>query len=92
MAHPSNILPTDVYVSDGNNDIPAPTGRYFFAVYNAGSATATVDLTGSFYTYQTDAYKELNTELTGFNIPSGVTIYGRFTNVDAPAKVLAYLA
>lgn len=92
MAHPSNVLPTDVYVSDGTNDIPAPTGRHFFAVYNATAAAVTVDVTGSLFTYQTNAYKEISTEVTGLSIAAGGTLYGRFTNIDAPANVLAYIA
>jgi hypothetical protein len=92
MAHPSNSFPKELYVSDGTNDIPAPTGRHFFAIYNATSAAGTVDVTGTLYTYQTDAYKESSAEKTGLSIPPGGTLYGRFTNVDAPANFLAYLA
>lgn len=82
-----------MYILDGTNDLALTNGRHVFAIYNPTAAAVTVDITGSLYTYQTDAYKELSTEKTGFPIPSGGTLYGRFTNVESSAaNVVCYVA
>ena len=93
MAHPSEALPKNMYILNGTNDLTLTNGRHVFAIYNTTAAAVTVDITGSLYTYQTDAYKELSTETTGFPIPSGGTLYGRFTNVESSAaNVVCYVA
>ncbi len=81
-----------MYILDGTNDLALTNGRHVFAIYNPTAEAVTVDITGSLYTYQTDAHKELSTEKTAFPIPSGGTLYGRFTNVGAPvANVVCYV-
>jgi len=93
MAHPSEVLPKNMYILNGANDLALTNGRHVFAIYNPTAAAVTVDITGSLYTYQTDAYKELSTETTGFPIPSGGTLYGRFTNVESSVEnVVCYVA
>ena len=64
MAHPSEALPKNMYILNGTNDLALTNGRHVFAIYNPTAAAVTVDITGSLYTYQTDAYKELSTETT----------------------------
>lgn len=82
-----------MYILDGTNDLTLTDGRHVFAIYNPTAAAVTVDITGSIYTYQTDDYKELSTEKTGFPVPSGGTLYGRFTNVESSAaNVVCYVA
>jgi len=93
MAHPSEALPKNMYILNGTNDLALTNGRHVFAIYNPTSAAVTVDITGSLYTYQSSAYSELSTEVTGFPIPSGGTLYGRFTNVESSvANVVCYVA
>jgi len=93
MAHPSEALPKNMYILNGTNDLALTNGRHVFAIYNPTAAAVTVDITGSLYTYQADAYKELSSETSGFPIPSGGTLYGRFTNVGASAaNVVCYVA
>jgi hypothetical protein len=93
MAHPSEALPKNMYILNGTNDLSLSNGRHVFAIYNPTASAVTVDITGSLYTYQTDDYKELSSETTGFPIPSGGTLYGRFTNVGtATANVVCYVA
>lgn len=82
-----------MYILSGSNDLALSDGRHAFAIYNPTAAEVTVDITGSLYTYQTDAYKENSSEVTSFPIPSGGTLYGRFTNIGcATANVVCYVA
>jgi len=93
MAHPSEALPKNMYILNGTNDLALTNGRHVFAIYNPTAAAVTVDITGSLYTYQTDAYKELSTETTGFPSPAGGALYGRFTDVEtSAANVVCYVA
>jgi hypothetical protein len=92
MAHPSSALPNNIYILNGTNDLTVTAGTYVFAIYNPTASQVTVDLTGAINTYQTDAYKQTSSEVTGVPIPSGGTIYGRFTNVGcSTANVVCYL-
>lgn len=94
MAHPSNTLPTEVYIVDGAT-ATAPTGRHFCCVQNVSGASIDVAVTGSVIKYDTDAYKEVSTEQT-ISLNAGVALYGRFTQVTGdvgdPNGIVAYLA
>jgi hypothetical protein len=92
MAHPSASLPNDIHILNGSNDLAMTNGKYVIAVYNPTASQVTVDLTGAITTYQTDAYKQNDSEVTGIPIPAGGTIYGRFTNVGCTtANVICYV-
>lgn len=95
MPHSTHSLPNTVYYLNGTNDLDF-TGdgvrTRVYAVTNLGSAATTVDLTGDIYTYQTDDYKHLKTELAAVSLPVGGTIYGNFSKVGAGAAgVVCYV-
>lgn len=95
MAHTTHSLPNTVYYLNGTNDLDF-TGdgvrTRVYAITNLGSAATTVDLTGDIYTYQTDDYKPLTTELASVALPVGATIYGTFSKVGAAAAgVVCYV-
>ena len=81
MAHPAAALPKNIHLLSGSNDLAMTNGKYVMAIYNPTASQVTVDLTGAITTYQTDAYKQNDSEVTGIPHPSRGTIYGRFTNV-----------
>jgi len=92
MAHPSAVLPQELYILDGTNDLTLTGGKYVVAIYNPTAAAVTVDVTGAITKYDTDAYKLVKTEVTGVPIPTGGYIYGRFTNVESSAaNVICYV-
>ncbi|BCV03846.1 MAG: hypothetical protein CM15mV74_350 [uncultured marine virus] len=92
MAHPSNALPSRVYYHNGTNDIALTGIHYCYAIFNPTSGEVDLDLTGDIFTYQSDAYKEKTDELSGIKLPSGGTLYGRFTNIDSnTAGVICYV-
>ena len=91
MAHPAAALPKNIHLLNGSNDLAMTNGKYVMAIYNPTASQVTVDLTGAITTYQTDAYKQNDSEVTGIPIPAGGTIYGRFTNVGCTAaNVICY--
>ena len=95
MPHSTHSLPNTVYYLNGTNDLDF-TGdgvrTRVYAVTNLGSAATTVDLTGDIYTYQTNGYKPLKTELSAVSLPVGGTIYGNFSKVGAAAAgVVCYV-
>lgn len=93
MAHPSEVLPKSMYILNGTNDLTLTDGHHVYAIHNPTASAVTVDITGSIYTWQTDAYKESNSEKTSFPIQPGATLYGRFTNVESSvANVVCYVS
>lgn len=94
MAHPSNTLPTEVYIVDGNK-ATAPTGRRFCCVQNVSGASLSVVVKGSILKYVTDDYKEVTTSET-ITLNAGVALYGSFSQVTGdvsdPNGIVAYLA
>lgn len=91
MAHPASALPKNIHILNGSNDLAMSNGRYVMAIYNPTAGQVTVDLTGAIVNYNSSAYQQNDSEVTGIPIPSGGTIYGRFTNVGcATANVICY--
>ena len=91
MAHPSAVLPQELYILNGSNDLTLTGGKYVVAIYNPTAAAVTVDITGAITTYDS-GYKPRTTEVTGVPIPTGGYIYGRFTNVESSAaNVICYV-
>lgn len=94
MAHPSSLLPSDIYVLNGENDLSLANARYVVAIYNPTAGEVTVDLTGAINTYSASDsdYKLSTSEVTGIPIPAGGTLYGRFTNVGCETEnVICYI-
>jgi len=88
MAHPSDSLPKDVYIIDSNN-LSLTNGKRVFAITNPTAAAIDASCTGSNYTYQTDAYKQIDTAQT-IAVQPGATIYGSWTTVGGDG-LLAYV-
>jgi hypothetical protein len=92
MAHPSASLPNDIHILNGTNDLTMSNGKHVIAIYNPTASQVTVDLTGAIVNYNSSAYQQNDSEVTGIPIPSGGTIYGRFTNVGcSTANVICYV-
>ena len=93
MAHPSDALPKDVYII-GSTALSSTTGltngKRVFAVTNPTSAAIDASCTGSNYTYQTDAYKKIDTAQT-IAVQPGATIYGSWSSVGG-SGLLAYVS
>jgi len=92
MAHPSASLPNDIHILNGTNDLTMSNGKHVIAIYNPTASQVTVDLTGAIVNYNSSAYQQNDSEVAGIPIPSGGTIYGRFTNVGCTtANVICYV-
>lgn len=86
--HPSNQLPRNQVILDGTNAFDAETS---YAIYNPTANAVSMTVTGSFWTYSgtASAYVEDGTAQT-VAVPSGSTVFGRFSSVNGTAGVICY--
>jgi hypothetical protein len=91
MAHPALSFPQDVYILNATDALAFTDGSYIYAVQNTTGSAINATCIGNLFTYQSDAYKPIATGQT-IAIPSGATLYGRFTSVTgASAGLIAYV-
>lgn len=95
MAHPSDTLPKSVYILNSSNALNSTTGlgdnKRVFAITNPTASPIDASCIGSNFTYQTNAYKQVDTAQT-IAVQPGATIYGSWTSVaGAAAGLLCYV-
>jgi hypothetical protein len=81
MAHPSQEINRRAILA-GDSDAAAVTAasagvEHFFAIQNLHSGSSTVTIAGNYLG------EDASTAITSVTIPSGVTIFGKFTSVTA---------
>lgn len=79
MAHPSHALNARAILA-GDASAGAVTAasagvEHFFAIQNLHSAASTVSIVGNYLG------EDASTAITSVTIPSGVTVYGKFSSV-----------
>lgn len=79
MAHPSQSLPTDIYILTNNNTLSSTSGSRFVAVYNPTAAAITVTVKGAVKEYDATSDKYISSASKAIAVPAGATIYGNFT-------------
>jgi|TARA_R100000482_G_scaffold76060_1_gene29523 hypothetical protein len=97
MPHPSDVLPKEVFVLDGSNALVPSNGKFIYAIMNPTASAMDATVKGSIYNYDGTApagYKQIASTATDvIPVPSGATIYGRFTSCSAEsADLLCYVA
>jgi hypothetical protein len=96
MPHPSDVLPKQVFVLDNTNALVPSNGKFIYAIMNPTAGPINVTVKGSIYNYDGTApagYKQIASTATNvIPVPSGATIYGRFTSCSAAtAGMLCYV-
>ena len=97
MPHPSDVLPKEVFVLNNTNALEPSNGKFIYAIMNPTADSINATVKGSIYNYDGTSpagYKQIASTATDvIPVPSGATIYGRFTSCTASAAdLLCYVA